>query len=64
MIVPKRSAILEVPNEGSIALNGNHTEITKFSSKEDNNFERVSGILAIIVSKIRQDSMMVEREKT
>jgi hypothetical protein len=54
---------LYLPNERSAELHGDHTEITKFTSKEDDNFKMVSGILAKMVSKVRQD-WIAEAEKT
>ena len=52
VIVPKDSATLGFPGERTSALNGNHLEIAKYSSKEDDNFVRVSGNIARLVQKI------------
>jgi len=48
---------LGLPNEKTAALNGNHTEITKYASKDDDNFARVSGNIAKIVTKILGERM-------
>ncbi|KAI9710445.1 MAG: hypothetical protein M1812_007413 [Candelaria pacifica] len=42
-IVPQHSAIL--PGYGQYGLNANHVGMTKFGSREDNNYERVVGEL-------------------
>jgi hypothetical protein len=52
VIVPKDSETLGLPGERTSALNGNHLEITKYSSKADDNFIRVSGNIARLVQKI------------
>jgi hypothetical protein len=62
MIVPLPSATLSLVNEQIAPLNGDHTEITKFASEEDNNYNLVAGILAQMVSELRQDAK-VEEEK-
>jgi hypothetical protein len=46
VIVPKSFAILGVPGEKVSALNGNHQEISKFRSKDDDNYIRVAGNLS------------------
>jgi hypothetical protein len=40
---------LGFPSERYSALNGNHLEIVKFSSKEDDNYERVAGNISRLV---------------
>lgn len=52
VIVPKDSATLGLPREKVSALNGNHMEIAKYSSKQDDNFIRVSGNIARLVDKV------------
>ena len=61
-IVPKNSATLGYPGERASALNANHVEIAKYSSKIDNNFVRVSENIARILHKIsipQQDITML-----
>jgi hypothetical protein len=43
---------LGFPGERTSALDGNHMEIAKFSSKEDSNYSRVAGNIARIVEKL------------
>jgi len=52
IIVPNFSAVLGFPGERASALNGNHLEIAKYSSKADDNFVRVSENIARLVGKI------------
>jgi len=52
VIVPKESATLGFPGERASALNGNHLEIAKYSSRADNNFVRVSANIARIIHNI------------
>jgi flagellar motor component MotA len=56
MIVPSPSATLSLVNEQVAPLNGDHTEITQFASEEDNNYKTVAGILAQMVSELRQEA--------
>ena len=53
--MPDTSAVLNLPSERTSALNGNHLQITKYESKKDNNYVRVSGNIAKMCSKVRQD---------
>jgi len=62
MIVPLPSATLSLVNEQIAPLNGDHTEITKFASEEDGDYNLVAGILAQMVSELRQEAN-VEAEK-
>ena len=59
IIVPSYSATLGFPGERASALNGNHMEITKFLSKADDSFKRVSGHVARLVNKfgLAKDNM-------
>ena len=52
VLVPADSAILELPRERTSPLNGNHVEIVKYSSIEDNNYSRVAGNIARLVAEI------------
>ncbi len=52
VIVPKDSATLGLPGEKASALNGNHMEIAKYSSKQDDNFIRVCENIARLVHKV------------
>ena len=52
MIVPKDSAIIGLNEERISPLNGNHLEIVKFYSKEDDNFIRVAGNLSRLSNSI------------
>lgn len=56
MIVPPFSATLSLVNEQIAPLNGDHTEITKYASKQDSNYNTVSGILAQMVSELDQEA--------
>jgi hypothetical protein len=40
---------LGLPGEKASALNGNHLEIAKFSSKDDDNYNRVAAHIVKIV---------------
>jgi uncharacterized protein (UPF0333 family) len=50
---------MDLPNEKTCPLNGNHLEIVKYVSKEDNNFITVSGNIVKMSSKIREDSYVL-----
>lgn len=50
--MPATSASLGLPNEKISSLNGNHLEIAKYRTKEDNNYTRVSGNIAKMVAKL------------
>ena len=56
MIVSPTSATLSLINEQIAPLNGDHMEITKFTSKEDNNYKMVAGMLAQMVSEVREEA--------
>jgi len=43
-------------NEKTVSLNGNHIEITKYASKNHDNFVRVSGNIRKIVTKIVEEA--------
>ena len=64
VIVPKDSATLGFPGERASALNGNHLEIAKYSSKVDDNFVRVSENIARLVQKIVTAQQHVAMETT
>jgi hypothetical protein len=55
--VDKDSATLGLPGEKICALNGNHVEIVKFSSKEDGNYLSVAGNIAIVIMAVTGESM-------
>ena len=57
-MVPEVSAILGLPGEIRVALDGDHLTIVKYCSEEDNNFRRVSRNIAGLVrsAHIKQDS--------
>jgi hypothetical protein len=50
---------LGLPGEKASALNGNHLEIAKFSSKDDDNYNRVA---ANIVKIVKVETEMKELE--
>jgi hypothetical protein len=52
LVVPESSAVIGFSGERSSALNGNHLEIVKYSSKEDNNYIRVAGNISVLQNKI------------
>ena len=52
VIVPKESAVIGVSGEISSSLNGNHLEIVKFLSKEDDNYITVAGNLSVLMRKV------------
>lgn len=52
LIVPKESAVIGVSGEISSSLNGNHLEIVKFLSKEDDNYITVAGNLSVLMRKV------------
>ena len=58
VIVPKYSATLGFPDEKISPLNGNHLEIAKYSSKQDNNFIRVSKHIARLVQKLHTPQLL------
>lgn len=64
VIVPKYSAILGFPGERASALNGNHLEIAKYSSKADDNFVRVSENIARLIQNIVTAQQDVAMETT
>jgi hypothetical protein len=45
---------LGFPGEKASALNGNHLEIAKFSSKEDDNYVRVASRIIDIVRAVTE----------
>jgi len=50
--VPQTSATMGVLNEKTSPLNGDHIEISKYESNEDDNFRRVAGNIAKIGRKL------------
>jgi hypothetical protein len=52
VIVPRYSATLELPGEKTSALNGNHLEIAKFMSENDNNYVRVAANISRLVERL------------
>jgi hypothetical protein len=54
------SATLGLPNEKSSALNGNHLEISTYESKDDDNFSRVAGNIAMMIDKISSVTLAQE----
>jgi len=52
------SAILSLVNEQIAPLDGNHTDIANFSSRNDGNFIVISQFLAQMVSKICEDAQL------
>ena len=53
VVVPEYSATLGFPEEIRVALNGDHTSIVTYSSKEDNNYRVVSRTLVGMVRDAR-----------
>ena len=53
VIVSKDSATLGFPRERSSPLNGNHLEISKFYSKEDDNYVRVARNISKLNESVR-----------
>lgn len=54
-IVPKSSAITNLPNETSAALeNANHREVCKFKSRSDRNFETIRDAFMVTIDKIKE----------
>jgi hypothetical protein len=53
---------LSLVNEQIAPLCGDHTEITKFASEQDGDYNLVAGVLAQMVSELRQEAK-VEAEK-
>lgn len=49
VIVPQESATIGLAGEMPAALNGNHMDIAKYSSNEDDNFVRVARRIAKLV---------------
>ena len=64
LIVPKDSAVIGFPGEKASALNGNHLEIVKYSSKEDDNYIRLRGNILRIKNKIIAQSQVNQEEPT
>lgn len=52
LIVPRDSAIIGLSGEKPSALDGNHLDIVKFQSKEDNNYIRVAGAISMLMKTI------------
>lgn len=52
MVVPQESATLGFPGETRVALNGNHLEIAKYSSRKEVNFMTVATQLHQLVTEI------------
>jgi hypothetical protein len=44
--------VIGIAGEKASALNGNHSEIVKFLSKEDDNYIRVTGNISMLMKKI------------
>jgi hypothetical protein len=51
MVVPEYSATLGFPDEDSVALNGDHLSIAKYSSKKDPNFVKIATRLHRLVAE-------------
>jgi uncharacterized protein (UPF0333 family) len=51
---------LGLPGEKISALNGNHLEIAKFSSKDDNNYKMVAGNIVKIVKAEAEKKKEIE----
>jgi hypothetical protein len=52
IIVPRYSAEMGLPDERCVPLNGNHLEIAKYLSREDNNFKTVAGRITVLIQSI------------
>lgn len=59
IVVPEHSACLGVPGERSVALNGNHFEIVRFSSSLDPNYRVVLTTIDFLITRIISSRMRV-----
>lgn len=47
--MPPESATLGYPGERTVALNGDHTSVVKFSSPDDSNYKTITENLALMI---------------
>jgi hypothetical protein len=59
-VVPQHTATIGFPDEIYSPLNGNHIQIVKYMSENEDNYQRVAGNISIVVQKIKRDEQMLK----